>query len=191
MESTNAYPVPNSTQSYWRSELHEIDNLRSTKHLPNECDVLIVGAGISGVSTAYHLLNDNPSPPSVVLLEAREVCSGATGRNGGHLMATQISLDKIIRDHDVDTAREISNFKRDQVFALKSVVEKEKLDCDAVLTRYFETFLTQSHADEIKKQYDGQLKAGLDFIQDMDFVGPKHVEIVIPKIESSRSAVLR
>ena len=76
------FPVANSTLSYWRSELHEIDSLRSTEQLPSECDVLIVGAGISGVSTAYHLLNDNPSPPSVVLLEAREICSGATGRNG-------------------------------------------------------------------------------------------------------------
>ena len=75
------FPVANPTLSYWRSELHEIDSFRS-EQFPSECDVLIVGSGISGVSTAYHILNDNPLPPSVVLLEARKICSGATGRNG-------------------------------------------------------------------------------------------------------------
>jgi hypothetical protein len=59
----SVFPVANSTLLYWRSEPHEIDSHRSTKQLPSECDVLIVGAGISGVSTAYHLLNDNATPP--------------------------------------------------------------------------------------------------------------------------------
>lgn len=49
------FPVPNATVPYWRSELHEIDEYRSTKHLPAECDIAIIGAGLSGVSMAYHL----------------------------------------------------------------------------------------------------------------------------------------
>jgi hypothetical protein len=76
------YPVENATVPYWRSELHEIDSYRSTEELPEECDVVIIGAGLSGVSTAYWLLDDNPKPPSILLLEARQICSGATGRNG-------------------------------------------------------------------------------------------------------------
>jgi len=82
MAESKPFPVPNSTLPYWRTELHEIDGHRSSETLPEECDVLIIGAGLSGVSTAYHLLDNNPSPPSIVLLEAREICSGATGRNG-------------------------------------------------------------------------------------------------------------
>jgi hypothetical protein len=75
-------PVPNSTLSFWRTELHQIDDHRSTKDIPTDCDVLIIGAGYCGASTAYHLMNENPSPPSIVILEARQACSGATGRNG-------------------------------------------------------------------------------------------------------------
>jgi len=80
-------PVPNSTFSYWRSELHPIDSYRSSEKLPSECDIAIIGAGITGVSTAYHLsrlhaANNTGKKPSIVILEAREVCSGATGRNG-------------------------------------------------------------------------------------------------------------
>jgi len=90
MEGSNVFPVPNSTAPFWRSELHEIDSIRSTDRLPKECDVLIIVGGLSGVSTAYHLLDENPSPPSIVILEAREVCSGATGRNGEYQLVQYI-----------------------------------------------------------------------------------------------------
>lgn len=76
-------PVPNATTPYWRTQLHWIDEHRSTEELPVECDVVIIGAGMSGVATAYHLCDQAGSTkPSIVMLEARQVCSGATGRNG-------------------------------------------------------------------------------------------------------------
>jgi hypothetical protein len=76
-------PVDNATVPYWRTELHALDEHRTTEELPTECDIAIIGAGMTGVSTGYHiskLAGDNP--PSVVILEARQLCSGATGRNG-------------------------------------------------------------------------------------------------------------
>ncbi|KAK4160488.1 FAD dependent oxidoreductase-domain-containing protein, partial [Cladorrhinum sp. PSN259] len=47
-----------------------------------ETDVCIIGAGISGISTAYELIRRGHQ---VVLLEARDVLSGETGRTSGHL----------------------------------------------------------------------------------------------------------
>lgn len=73
-------PVPNATTPYWRTELHSIDEYRSTDDLPSNCDIAIIGAGLAGVATAYHLSKSGSH--SIVLLEARQVCSGATGRNG-------------------------------------------------------------------------------------------------------------
>ena len=82
MPSTSPFPHPTSTLPFWRTDLHRLDDHRSTEHLPAECDVLIMGAGYAGVTTAYHLLDGNSSPPSIVILEARQACSGATARNG-------------------------------------------------------------------------------------------------------------
>lgn len=78
------FPVANPTEPYWRIEKHPIDDYRSTEDLPAECDIAIIGAGMSGVTTAYHLLENQAEEqrPSIVILEARQVCSGATGRNG-------------------------------------------------------------------------------------------------------------
>lgn len=77
-------PVANATLPFWRTELHDLDRFRSTEALPSECDILVIGAGYAGVSTLYHLLDsDNaPDPSKIVMLEAREACSGASARNG-------------------------------------------------------------------------------------------------------------
>ncbi|KAG8157260.1 hypothetical protein KVR01_012968 [Diaporthe batatas] len=58
--------------------------------LPAEADVVIIGSGISGTSIAWHLLKGTTSssktpPLRIAMLEARQACSGATGRNGGHI----------------------------------------------------------------------------------------------------------
>ncbi|KAF1965922.1 FAD dependent oxidoreductase [Bimuria novae-zelandiae CBS 107.79] len=47
-----------------------------------ETDVCIVGSGISGVSIAYELVTRGIN---VVMIEAREIISGETGRTSGHL----------------------------------------------------------------------------------------------------------
>lgn len=82
------YPVPNSTTSFWRTKLHGLDSHRSTEALPSSADIVIIGAGYTGASVVHHLLENegfSKKQPSIVILEAREACSGATGRNGGHL----------------------------------------------------------------------------------------------------------
>lgn len=84
------YPVPNSTVPFWRTELHPLDSHRSTPELPKQCEILIIGAGYTGSSMAHHLLEDNEAAgSSMVILEAREACSGATGRNGMPILIDQ------------------------------------------------------------------------------------------------------
>lgn len=65
-----------------------------------------------------------------------------------------------------------------QIYAMKSVVDKEKIDCDYVLNRFVEVFLDQSQADSKRNIYEGQLAAGLDYIEDLSFIGPKFAERV-------------
>lgn len=48
------------------------------------CDVLIVGAGYTGLSTAYHLAQQKID---CAVIEAKEPGHGASGRNAGHVMA--------------------------------------------------------------------------------------------------------
>jgi NADPH-dependent 2,4-dienoyl-CoA reductase/sulfur reductase-like enzyme len=82
MSEHGPIPVPDATKSFWRTELDDLDSHRSTPTLPEQCDIVIIGAGFAGSALAHYIYEDNPSPPSVTILEAREACSGATARNG-------------------------------------------------------------------------------------------------------------
>lgn len=72
--------------SFWRTNPHVLDDHRSTPEVPARVGIAVIGAGYAGVSTIYHILQSckakNVATPSIVLLEARQACSGATGRNG-------------------------------------------------------------------------------------------------------------
>lgn len=80
---TGKFPVANPTASFWLTQPHHLASYRSSEQTPDECDIAIIGTGLAGVSAAYHILTDHKGPePKVVLLDARQACSGATGRNG-------------------------------------------------------------------------------------------------------------
>ena len=76
-------PRSNPTESYWQSTgmIDTIADHRTTLELPGSADVVIIGSGISGASIAFNVLDLEPTT-RVVVLEARQACSGASGRNG-------------------------------------------------------------------------------------------------------------
>ena len=74
-------PREGPTVSYWQDPPDDIADVRSTEDLPTEADIVIVGSGISGATIALDLLSEFPDK-KIVLLEARQAASGASGRNG-------------------------------------------------------------------------------------------------------------
>ncbi|KAH7102176.1 FAD dependent oxidoreductase [Auriculariales sp. MPI-PUGE-AT-0066] len=90
-ERRTSLPVSHPTASFWLNSSPDANPLAtqgSTGLLTSDADVVIIGSGITGVFAAYHLaksFQDERSSKKIVVLEARDFCSGATGRNGGHL----------------------------------------------------------------------------------------------------------
>ncbi|OXG42291.1 FAD dependent oxidoreductase superfamily [Cryptococcus neoformans Bt120] len=81
-------PIDNPTKSFWIEGAESpYRNHRSTPELPSEVDVVIVGSGYTGATMAYwiHKFTQNGQTPNMLVLEARDICGGATGRNGGQL----------------------------------------------------------------------------------------------------------
>jgi glycine/D-amino acid oxidase-like deaminating enzyme len=68
--------------SFWHDSLPDPIRARSPLPGPREADVAIVGAGYTGLWTAYYLKKADPSL-RIVILEARYAGFGASGRNGG------------------------------------------------------------------------------------------------------------
>ncbi|KAJ6024372.1 hypothetical protein N7540_005169 [Penicillium herquei] len=80
-------PREEPSTSFWQLPPHKLTNVQSTE-LPQKVDITIIGSGITGCSVAHTLLtNTKLSTQRIALFEARSLTSGATGRNGGHLVS--------------------------------------------------------------------------------------------------------
>ena len=124
-------PKANPTISYWQDPPASISHHRTTPSLPNSASVVIIGSGITGASLAYHLLSQN-SPPSVILLEARTACSGATGRNGGHTKcASYRSFLENANNLGEKEAAKIVRFEYDCMKSVHAFARKNNIDCDS------------------------------------------------------------
>lgn len=174
------YPVANATAPYWRSQLHAIDSHRTTPYLPTECDIAIIGAGMSGAALAYHLTKDvKPDHvPSILMLEARQVCSGATGRNGGHVKMKTDTMLNIIKRDGLEAASEVRQLVHDQIYAIKDVVEKEDLDCEFELRRSYDVFLTEPEAEKARQEFEVYRREGQKWTREVDWLGKEFVEQV-------------
>jgi hypothetical protein len=77
-------PHPNPTISYWQDPPDaEIADYLSADTLPATADTVIIGSGLTGASIAHALLTRPATTAGkLIMLEARQACSGATGRNG-------------------------------------------------------------------------------------------------------------
>ena len=91
------------------------------------CDVAVVGAGYTGLSSALYLAERGYD---VAVIEAQRVGWGASGRNGGQLIDGFVDSDKIEKRVDataVKIAREMGLECRDVVLDL---IERYSINCD-------------------------------------------------------------
>lgn len=103
-------PQARPTVSSWQVPPHpEVGQLQSQK-LPRQTDYLIIGSGIAGCGVAKTLL-DHPASgaATVTVLDARGLCSGATGRNGGQLVKPYaLRFAQLAETFGVDTATKVA-----------------------------------------------------------------------------------
>ena len=93
-----------------------------------EADVAIVGAGYTGLWTAYYLLKTQPDL-RVVILEREIAGFGASGRNGGWCSALfAASHDKIARSHGRDAAVRLQREMFSTVDEVGRVLASEGID---------------------------------------------------------------
>jgi glycine/D-amino acid oxidase-like deaminating enzyme len=142
--------------SYWLIFPHRYANLRSTPELPKECDIAIIGSGMAGILTEYHILSQARSLsllplPSLVVLESRELCSGATARNGGH---AKIKIATITHLTDRRLRSEMQEYVDGVIKNLKETVDDEGVECEFELRRSFDAFQDREEYEGVKSVYE-------------------------------------
>ncbi|KAL2149287.1 hypothetical protein VTH82DRAFT_8635 [Thermothelomyces myriococcoides] len=123
-------PCDKPTVSYWQDPPDALADHRTTADLPPTADTVIIGSGITGAAVAWNLLQ-GPNPGTIVMLEARQACSGATGRNGGHTKAASYRTYAAHRAaHGPRVAGQIASLELRGILALHDFADTHAIPCD-------------------------------------------------------------
>lgn len=118
---------------------------------PLQVDVAIVGAGYTGLWTAYYLKRARPSL-SIVVLEAERAGFGASGRNGGWVSGFFAGRP---RAYERSAGRAALVALQREMFAtvgeVAEVLERERIDADFVKGGQLEVALDAAQAARIRE----------------------------------------
>jgi glycine/D-amino acid oxidase-like deaminating enzyme len=116
-----------------------------------ETDACVVGGGLAGLSTALSLAERGKS---VVVLEARRVAWGASGRNGGFVGAGfAAALDSIVKRAGLEQARKLFTFTREAVERIRERIRRYDIACEPVHSGMLRAWWTDD-ADEPRRVRD-------------------------------------
>jgi len=117
-------------------------------------DVVVVGAGYTGLWTAYYLLEADPSL-DVLVLDAHVAGFGASGRNGGWCSALfPVGPDALARRHGAAAAHAMRAAMRDTVVEVGGVTAAEQIDCDFRFGGTVTLARTSAQVDRVAEQVE-------------------------------------
>src|SRR3954469_7244972 len=112
-------------ESYWQAA-NAARAHRSTE-LPARTDVVVIGGGLLGAATAYWLAR---AGIATVVIEQGDLASGATGRNGGFMVAgTAERYPAAMARLGHATARAVWRLTLDNRVLLRQVLAEEAIEC--------------------------------------------------------------
>lgn len=91
------------------------------------CDVCVVGGGYSGLWTAIRLKEAEPAA-DVMLIEARECGSGASGRNGGFVLSWWAKLATLVKLFGSEEAVRLAGASAGAVTGIGAFCEEHGID---------------------------------------------------------------
>jgi glycine/D-amino acid oxidase-like deaminating enzyme len=115
-------------------------------------DVVVVGGGVTGLSTALHLAE---ARANVVLLEAEEPGWGASGRNGGQVNpGLKLDPDVVERDHGVELGGRMNALAGGAPAFVFDLIKRHDIRCDARQNGTLRAAIRQRHAARIGASFE-------------------------------------
>ena len=115
--------------SLWMDQLEEPLLPRPALEHDLDVDVAIIGAGYTGLWTAYYLKRQAPEL-NIAIVEAQIAGFGASGRNGGWLMGNLLGEDRLLAGLPAEQRRESFDLLHGIPDEVEIVIEREGIDCD-------------------------------------------------------------
>lgn len=143
-----------SAEPFWWQEAPRPRPPETPARLPREVDVVIVGAGYTGLAAALELAR---AGRGVLVLDAGPPGFGASSRNGGMVgHGHRVRYDDLVQRHGAGLADALV---REGLHALRhttTLIEREGISCRFARTGRFRAAWCPAHYDLIARDVEGQ-----------------------------------
>lgn len=126
-------------------------------------DLVVVGAGIAGLSAAYYVARLMPSM-TVIVVDAAHLGTGTTGRSTGIVTpGMKIPIKRARRTYGDAGARAALRASFEGVDQIRELIDTEAIDCDARDEPHLRVALTAAHTRTITQRIHDLRSLGFDF----------------------------
>ncbi|MEN9792515.1 MAG: hypothetical protein RL330_593 [Actinomycetota bacterium] len=139
---------------YWYEDTDEPDS-NPTLVRTESCDLCVVGGGYTGLWTAILAKERDPSR-DVILIDASEVGSAASGRNGGFVEASLTHGVANAQSRFPDEVSVLEDLGMENLREIERAIERYGIDCDWERTGAIDVASTlhpPSYLDELRDDY--------------------------------------
>ncbi len=160
-------PMPKAVQSYWidSSKFESFSSLNRNIQV----DVAIVGGGITGLTSAYLLVN---AGLKVAVIEAGSILNGTTGHTTAKITAQHdIIYDEFIQNIGKNNARLYYEASIDALHFIKKTVEEHEIQCDFQKEDAYIYATTDAGVDKLEQEAAAYKKLGIEggLVDDIPF----------------------
>ena len=153
-------------ESIWRKEEKEnktdikqsSENSYHKSYDEGKQDVLIIGAGMAGILTAYFLQKEGKK---VLILEANEIASGQTEGTTAKITSQHgLKYARLIRNAGRKKAKKYAEANEEAINEYEELIKIEKIECDFKRVPSYVYSTRDKHT--IQKEVDAALSLGID-----------------------------
>src|SRR5688572_21490811 len=145
--------------SIWQDHIQPYDTDNKANHRV-VYDVIVVGGGITGVSTALLL---QESGKNCLLLEAANLCFGTTGGTTAHLNTLlDIPYSEISKKFSKEDAKTVARSVKDAIELIRANIKLYNIDCGFADANAYLFAQDDKQATELASILKASREAGLD-----------------------------
>lgn len=113
-------------KSVWQYECSLSNGVSLDKNI--DTDVLIIGAGITGILTGYMLKSEGVN---CTIIDAGRICEGNTGRTTAKItLQHELIYNKLIREYGENKARQYAEANKKAIDKYKEIIKKKNIQCE-------------------------------------------------------------
>ncbi len=154
-------------KSYWIETTPQLEILSQPS--PDQIyDVIVIGAGIAGLTTAYLL---NRAGKNVLVIDRDSVAEGVTGYTTAKVTSLHTLIyDYLIRTFGFEKAKMYAESQQKAIETIATIIERHNIKCDFVRTSAFTYTEESENIEQIQREVDAakRLRLPADYVVDTE-----------------------